>query len=241
MTRSRLSFRSAVAVVAASSLLMGAMPSAPPDDAGHAAFVQQAVPKLLGRRPKGAEEVKVLADLAGLVGRDAVLRALMEEPEFIEHWTNIIVDDLRVQRENATIGAQALPDCFGRPLREGVPAAALARHVRGEPLSRPAPDSPFNMVDLIRSALVLDDLSPVFRAYPIALWRQRPEAPGETEADQKEQEAAVGDRFSHILLNRVLPARLPQYRRSRRRGGVGMEPHLPDTLRARGCGLWRCL
>jgi hypothetical protein len=202
MTRLRLSLRSASAVVAASVILMGAMPSAPPDDAGHAAFVRQAVPKLLGRKLKGAEEVKVLADLAGLVGREAVLRALMEEPEFIEHWTNVILDDLRVQRQNATFGAEALPDCFDRPMRQGAPDAGLARHVRNEPLARPAPDSPFNMIDLIRSALVLDDISPVFRAYPIAVWRQRPEGPGATEDDRKEQEAAVGDRLSHILLNR---------------------------------------
>jgi hypothetical protein len=123
----------------------------------------------------------------------------MEEREFIEHWTNVIIDDLRVQRESADNVADAIPECFGQPLRAGPPAAALALHVRKEPLSTPDPGGAFNMIDLIRSALVLDDLSPVFRAYPVALRWQLPADLGETTA---EKEAPVGHRFSQNLLNR---------------------------------------
>ena len=199
VTRSRLSVWLPIGIAAVSVLLTGAMPPAPPDDAGHVAFVRQAVPKLLGRKPRGAEEVKVLADLADLFGREAVLRALMEEPEFIEHWTNVIVDDLRVQREPVPNISDALPDCFGNAQRPGQPDAALARHVSDAPASSPEAAGAFNMIDLIRSALVLDNLSPIFRAHPVALRSQLILNPDEP----KVNEEAVGNRFSQHLLNRA--------------------------------------
>src|SRR5262249_54027693 len=116
MIRSRSFAWSAICVALASLLLAGAMPPGPPD-AGDVAFVRQAVPKLLGRKPRGAEEMKVLADLAETAGREAVLRALMEEPEFVEHWTGVILDDLRVQRLEVANVTSALTGCFRTPMR----------------------------------------------------------------------------------------------------------------------------
>ena len=197
MTSSRPSPWPIRLIAMACLLLLGAMPAAPPEDAGHVAFVRQAVPKLLGRKPKGAEEIKVLADLAALVGREALVRALMEEPEFIDHWTNILADDLRVQRDASAVTVP-LSQCFGDPMR-GTLDPALATHVKREPLTAAAPGGAFNMVDLIRSALVLDDLSPVYRAYPTPMITQVNRFAFTTE---QMLVAAIGSRFSQTALNR---------------------------------------
>jgi hypothetical protein len=220
MTRSRSFVWPVVCIAAASALLIGAMPPVPPD-AGHVAFVRQAVPKLLGRKPRGAEEVKLLADLAEAAGREAMLRALMEEPEFIEHWTDIVLRVLRVQRDY-TSTTKALPDCFRDPMRKVPASGALARHVRDEPVSSPEAAGPFNMIDLIQSALVLDDLAAVFRAYPVALRAQLlPEAGSATDPIDKD---ALGKRFTQNLLSRnlsCLGCHNPEFSRSHLEGQMG--------------------
>src|SRR5207244_210173 len=94
-----------------------------PDDNGEESFVRQAIPKLLGRKPKGALEVRLLLEVDVQVGRAAVVHSLMQTSEFVDHWTHVVVDMLRMQR----IGDRAQdPACFGAPMQTGPVSAALA-------------------------------------------------------------------------------------------------------------------
>src|SRR5687767_13653279 len=85
----------------------------PSDDSGTASFVRQIVPKLLGRKPRGVLEIELLADIAAVEGREAVVRMLMEQSEFRAHWTAVLIDQMKTQRE--TSWAQS-PTCYAGPL-----------------------------------------------------------------------------------------------------------------------------
>jgi mono/diheme cytochrome c family protein len=75
--------------------------TAPAHDDGDEAFATQAIRAVLGRQPRGVEEVQVLADIAATSGREAVLDALFAEPDYVEYWSNVLADDLAVQRADA--------------------------------------------------------------------------------------------------------------------------------------------
>jgi hypothetical protein len=107
-----------------------------------------------------------LMSLIGPSGKSALSTALMQDPEFYSHCEKNLVDSLRVDRR----GALSQSACYADG---SVPASAdgpaLAQHVRnngpGSPFAVPAGQSAPNMTALVRSALRLDDLSPVFRAH----------------------------------------------------------------------------
>lgn len=174
------------------------MPAAPLDDNGDLSFARQIVPKILGRKARGADEVELLADISQLLGREAVVRLLMEQGEFVAHWAEIFVDEIRVQREGGRVQPAG---CLGEPLRKdslGKPIfdqGNLAKFVRDNPPTATAPGGAFNMSDVIRSAIELDDLSPLYRAYTFPLTAK----PGFTEP-----RAAVGDAFNHAYLDRQM-------------------------------------
>ena len=144
-----------------------------PDDNGHHAFVRSALPVLLGRRAHGSVEVEVLVDLIRLRGREAVVRALMERPEYVAHWTHQLADVMRVSRS----GSQDQPAaCYDGPQRlvPGVNATialddgALAEHVGSNPVHATTAQ-PFNLYDLLQSSVDLDSLVPAYRAHLVAL------------------------------------------------------------------------
>ncbi len=171
----------------------------PPPDAGPSflectgsdqAFVRQAHLALLGRRPRSQAEVNVYADLMGEVRalgvgpgdagpvegapdpRAVAVRALIDsDPDgFAERWGEHVMDAIKVPR----IEDQSQVSCYGTSERsdeEGIADGALAAHVRdnrpgdgGDPV-----DKTFTMLDLLRSAIHLDDLSVVYRAHLFAL------------------------------------------------------------------------
>jgi hypothetical protein len=129
-------------------------------DAGDVSFARQVLPKLLGRRPLGWDEVKLMTDLiaaGGAPGRSQLMQALMRDGEFVSHWEASVRDWMHIESG----GVDSL--CFGT--RPGVPSTALARAIRAN-----APDAVASksgedtMSDVIRSALVLDDLSAAYQA-----------------------------------------------------------------------------
>jgi hypothetical protein len=195
MMTSRIRSRIAgtVLTVMLSLVVSACMPVPAADDNAEISFVRQAVPKLLGRKAKGADEVEALADISQLLGREAVIRLLMAQPEFVSHWAEVLVDDLRVQREGGRLQPAG---CLGPPLRvggQGQPISdngQLAKFVRDNPPTAAAAGGAFNMSDLIRSAIELDDLSPIYRAYPIPL-TNKADFTGRT---------GVGDAFNHVFL-----------------------------------------
>ncbi|HMV69834.1 MAG TPA: hypothetical protein PKA64_23540, partial [Myxococcota bacterium] len=61
------------------------------------AFVRQAVPTLLGRKPYGSAELAALTAIAEADGRGALVDRLLGSDEFATHWANVLVDDMEVQ------------------------------------------------------------------------------------------------------------------------------------------------
>ena len=182
----------ALVVLAGCSMLF---PSVTPEDATNASFVRQAVPILHGRKIRGYEETKMLADLATATNRETVLRALMAQPQFIDQWSEVLVDDLHVQRE----GFQAQTSCYGAPLRAGSPTEGIAATVLGSPPGTAAAGGAYNMSDLVRSALVLDNLYPLYRAHLYAHTSTNPLA-----LDDLQRRDILGAQFGEMYLNRQM-------------------------------------
>jgi len=109
--------------------------NAPPNDSGNDAFAAQAIEAILGRRPFGSDEVRALAELADQRGREAVVKVLFEEPDFVSYWSNVLADDLKIQREG---GGSLDASCLAPPLLSPQHSAALAHHLATAP-----PDEPF--------------------------------------------------------------------------------------------------
>jgi hypothetical protein len=192
------------------------------------AFVRQATLALLGRRPRSQAEVQVHADLmaqaralgdsmdgesmdAGppdtpaLDPREVVARALLDDPGYVDRWTEHVMDALKVPR----IEDQSQRTCYGASARapeRGIDDGSLALAVRGG-AARTGGDERgrFTLLDLLRSALHLDDLSVVYRAHLYALvTRPIPAAnvpPIEAELARRED---FGLLFDATYLNRDL-------------------------------------
>ncbi len=135
-----------------------------------ASFARQSFLSLIGRRPKSQAEVNVYADLykaAADLGddpKDTVARAIMTRPEFAERWTNVVMDALHVQR----LDIQSEADCWDTPLRTTV-TPALAMAIRDKTAALGGDGQSFTMLDLARSSLALDDLTPIYRAQLFSL------------------------------------------------------------------------
>ncbi len=133
-------------------------------DGDPASFVRQAFLALDGRRPKSQAEVDVYVDLYNAAVErgddpvDVTARAIMSRPEFGEHWVDALMDAMHVQR----LDVQTEASCWDDPDR-ATPTAALAQAVRDKPATMSADGQSFTMLDLARSALVLDDVTPLYR------------------------------------------------------------------------------
>lgn len=168
-------------------------PDPPEDDEGHASFAREATVVLLGRRARGVDEVEALADISQLLGRDVAIEMLMKDEAFIDHWTATIIDIIEMQRDGQGGAAAQDDDCWGPPTRD-VPDPAIAEWVRDNgPTDAGAPTPEWNMTDLLRSAIALDDLSVVYRANLFTLSMRR--AGGD-------KRTVIADRFLKTYLNR---------------------------------------
>lgn len=171
------------------------MPDPPSDDEGNATFAAQLIPALLGRQPRGVDEIEVVADIAQLHGRAAAVQMLMKDNEFVDHWADAIIDLIKLQRE-PTGGIRVAQDgsCWGTPSRQN-PDIAIAKWVRDHgPTDPGAPTPAWNMTDLVRSAIALDDLSPILRAnlFPVSMRL----------ASTGDKRAALTEYFLQTYLNR---------------------------------------
>ncbi len=136
-------------------------------DGDPASFVRQAFLALDGRRPLSQAEVDVYTDLyaaAGANGKRTVANAIMARPEFTDRWTDIAMDALHVQR----VDIQTEAACWDGALRSTVDGT-LAAAVRDTSATSPVTGGAWSMLDLARSAIALDDLSPVWRAQLFSL------------------------------------------------------------------------
>jgi hypothetical protein len=138
------------------------------------AFVRNAYLAVLGQRPLGQAEVDVYVDVMTEIRAlddpeidpyEVVVRTLAEHPSYVERWSEHLMDAMRVPR----IEDQSMESCYGRTERE-LDDGSLAAHVRDNPGTASGDGGGrFTMRDLLRSALILDDVSPVYRGHLYAL------------------------------------------------------------------------
>jgi hypothetical protein len=131
-----------------------------------ASFVRQSFLALDGRRPKSQAEVNVYVDLytqteaAGRDPKDAVARAIMAQPEFSDRWIDTVMDAIKVQR----LDIQTEASCWDKSLRTTVDSG-LATAVRSMAASTAGDGKgAWTMLDLAKSAIALDDVTPIYRA-----------------------------------------------------------------------------
>ena len=155
------------ALLAVLALALVACPPAPVDapvtgalmDAGDEAFVRRVLPLLWGRRARSANEVGLLTQVAEDLGRAELIRAMANSEEYVDHQSQWLLDAMHVNR----IDDRANQDCYGwrRLPNVGPDLAAFVRDNRPEDAVWP---DQFTMLDLLDSALQLDDLSVPYRA-----------------------------------------------------------------------------
>lgn len=176
-----------------------------------AAFVRNAYLAVLGHRPRSSAEVQVYTDIMSQVRALAdagasvpdpqrvVVRALTEHERYVDRWTEQFMDALKVPR----VEDQTMESCYNRSYR-AVDDGSLAQFVRDNPATGGGDGlGLFSMLDVMRSALVLDDLSPVYRAHLFTLM-SRPMIAGNVPFIQAElaRRADFGQVFDAAYLNR---------------------------------------
>lgn len=175
-----------------------------PEDAGHWSFVRQAVPKLLGRKIKGHDEAKLMVDVINATpdnkGREELLNALMASSEFGAHWSETLVDLLRVNRE----GIKNNSTCYGTPMRTSAdPGLANFITAQRADLSgfTGAPPAGFNMSDVVAAAVAADNLYPAYSGHVFAFEGKPVTGNMVTEANKRDD---LGGNFNNIFLHRKI-------------------------------------
>ncbi len=168
-----------------------------PRDAGDASFVRQAVPLLLGRKVKGDDELRLLVDLIGHIGRRRVVWALTRQDESIQHWSEVWMDLLRVNR----IGQKAQPGCYGPGLHAS-DDGSLGRILRDrDPVTGQVVGiGTVNMTDVVRSSLEADDVTPIYRAHLFPLLEHN--IVGANEVTEANLRLEAAQTFNSAYLNR---------------------------------------
>ena len=167
-------------------------------------FAKQAFLALDGRRPKSQAETDVYADLyaatkaAGGDPKDTVARAIMAEPEFTERWVDVVMDAMHVQRTDI----QTEHDCWDVALRSPVDGK-LAQTIRDQAATGTGDGRAWSMLDLARSAVALDDLTPIYRAQIFSMvWHPIPAANVAAREAELARRADFGETFDSAYLHR---------------------------------------
>jgi len=151
------------------------------NDAGDAAFAQRATWLLWGRRPTSAAERDVLVRMIEATDRATLVREMAKTPDYVDRWQEFLYDALAVNRN----GDRSNSLCYRIGYWDDDPA--LAAFVASSPASE-TDIAPWTLRDLTRSALLLDDISPVFRAglFPNAAMPGVPPNLIEAESDRRD-------------------------------------------------------
>lgn len=131
----------------------------PPPDAGDEMFVRRATDLMWGRSPEGLAEVQLLHGFLSATDRPTLLRMMAASPEYVDHWSEVVMDLLHINRT----GDRGNAACYGVQRSESVDAS-LAAWVRDHAPEEEGSPFRFSMLDLLHSSIRLDDLSPFFRA-----------------------------------------------------------------------------
>lgn len=182
--------RAALIVLMACVLGAPAWSGAQVADAGDEAFVRRLVDVMWGRGPHSIREVAVLVEIAQQTSRGELVRSMAKSPEYVQRWGPWLRDELGVAR----LGNQSNERCYGSAGVDVGPE--LAQHVRGNAATGAKYATDWTMGELVNSALVLDDLSVVFRAHLFAhLFHdyRTPDAAAARSARQARAEAFMGN------------------------------------------------
>lgn len=132
---------------------------------GDIALVKSTTLAVLGRRPLSRDEVNAGVAIVESEGAAALVTQLATEPEYTDRWTELVMDHLRVQRNDL----QSQIDCYGASIREP-DGGALAAYVRDNEADTPGDGGgPFTARDLLRSSLELDNMMPALRGHLFAM------------------------------------------------------------------------
>ncbi len=170
-------------------------------DGGDENWVRRALPLLAGRKPKGIGEVRALAQMVALAGRKNVAKAMTLQPNYNVRWVEHVFDILRVDRQPP----ETQPACTlaGAPGSDG---GVFAAQVRDNTPQAPATASGKTLRDLAKSALDLDDLSPLLRGRLFQMLAAPSPYCGNTPALEMDltRRNVFGERFGAAYLGRNL-------------------------------------
>lgn len=178
-------------------------------------FVRNAMLAVLGRRPYSQAEVNLYTDLIAQIdeldgvttrtqepgaklrrSRKVMLQALFKDPAYAKHWDELYRDFVRIQR----VDEMLIAPCMADPLTSD--PAAVAAHVRSKPVTAQMA-TPFNLSDVIKGSLSLDDVSPIYTAH---LWTMLTETYAGANAEELALELGrrrdIGAWFDAVYLNR---------------------------------------
>ena len=124
----------------------------------------------------------------------------MAQPEFADYWSEVLVNDLRIAREEPVFQSPSQQvACFtGKN-----PGAANSDMLAGQ-IETNTPQTAFNggavsMGDVVRSSVIADNLFPLYRAHLFSLTNQPNSGMNETQ-----QREIFGTQFDEVYLNRQL-------------------------------------
>lgn len=145
-------------------------------DSDTASWVKNAYVAIVGRRPHGQAEVDVYVQLHDQIAalaaegateldpKEVVARALAEEPGYVARWTSHFLDAVRVPR----FDDQNMASCYDQRAATAI-GPEIAGYVRDNPAGATGTGRQFTMLDLVESAIVLDDVTPIYRGHLFAL------------------------------------------------------------------------
>jgi hypothetical protein len=187
------------------------------NDAGDRAFIVRAAIAILGRPPVDADEMATYLNIVQRVGsgREAVLDSMMLHPDYVDRWTNFVLDRLQVAR----LGDRVNTGCYDEspwwdaiqssnsaavdtPEKKEALLKTLGNHVAAEDAKTAFAAFETKvptMRDLIRSAVLADDLRGPYRANLFAQMVTPLTGAEVTEANQR---ADFWQRFEESYINR---------------------------------------
>lgn len=133
-------------------------------DAGHEAWAKRVIPLIQGRRPEGIREARLLAqmveqlDAMDVDGRRVVAFGLASGDLYLDRWKQWIYEQLRIN-VSADRRNELCYDQFG----DEANGPELATFIRDNPAATQY-DAEFRLGDVVYSALLLDDITPAYRA-----------------------------------------------------------------------------
>ncbi len=148
----------------------GVLEDTPLCDAGDEAFVRRLVPQLWGRHPRSVREIDLLVQIIEQSDRATLVSKMMGTAEFLLRWSEVLKDFLLINRvgERAGRGCATATQLVVGALPASEFTGSLAASVRDNAPDDAPEYNDWDLTELLVSAIVLDDISPIYRAHLFA-------------------------------------------------------------------------